>query len=256
MYKKITGIDAYKTPMMISPAAHFSMGGLWVDYELMSNLPGLFVLGEANFADHGANRLGANSLLQACVDGYFIIPSCMMNYLANEKEKVSEIALDTDGQMEALKREIGRLLQIKGSKTPEEFHKQLGRILYNKCGLVREKSELIQALQELTALQEEFDKELLVAGKADDLNFEIEKALRVSDYLELAQLIVHDALQREESCGAHFRKEHQTNEGEALRNDKDFQYVSAWEYVDKNKFQLHKEELNFEFVKTAERSYK
>jgi succinate dehydrogenase / fumarate reductase flavoprotein subunit len=256
MYKKITGMDAYQTPMMISPAAHFSMGGLWVNYELMSNLQGLFVLGEANFADHGANRLGANSLLQACVDGYFIIPSCMMNYLATEKEKVGEISINSQEQIQTLKNEIERLLHIKGNKTPEEFHKQLGKILYNKCGLVREKAELSKALDELKILQQEFETNLMVAGKANDLNFEIEKALRVSDYLELAQLIVHDALEREESCGAHFRKEHKTTEGEALRNDHDFQFVSAWEYLDKNRFKLHKEHLNYEYVKTTARSYK
>lgn len=256
MYKKITGMDAYKTPMMISPSAHFSMGGLWVDYELMSNLQGLFVLGEANFADHGANRLGANSLLQACVDGYFIAPHTVMNFLANLKPDVTKnLRIGELALQECIDR-INRLLGIKGSKTAEEFHKALGKILYQKCGLTRERKQLLEAKEELKTLQEEFYRELLVPGIASQFNLELEKAGRVEDYLGLAQLIVEDALQREESCGAHFRVEHQTSEGEAKRNDDAFKYVSVWESLPNKEFKLHKEELEFLELPLTERSYK
>jgi succinate dehydrogenase / fumarate reductase flavoprotein subunit len=255
MYKKITGMDAFKEPMLISPSAHFSMGGLWVDYELMSNLEGLFVLGEANFADHGANRLGANSLLQACVDGYFISPHTIMNYLAGEKPiedpkpELSHEIIDTN------QKRLDNLLAIQGNKTAEEFHKELGKILYNKCGLIREKQTLLKAKTELKNLRDSFYKELLVP-KGSSLNFELEKAARMEDYLELAQLIVEDALQREESCGAHFRAEHQTPDGEAKRNDNEFQFVSVWEILENGNHNLHKEHLDFESIKVSERSYK
>ncbi|WP_291781299.1 fumarate reductase/succinate dehydrogenase flavoprotein subunit [Cecembia sp.] len=256
MYKKITGMDAYETPMMISPSAHFSMGGLWVDYELMSNIEGLFVLGEANFADHGANRLGANSLLQACVDGYFIAPHTIMNYLAGINPNSSESSQAGEKSLHESKDKIQRLLKIKGHKTAEEFHKALGKILYQKCGLLREKKKLLEAKEALKVLQEEFYQNLLVPGDAEAINFELEKAGRVEDYLGLAQLIVEDALQREESCGAHFRVEHQTAEGEAQRNDEAFKYVSVWESLPEGKFYLHKEELEFEAIPLTERSYK
>jgi succinate dehydrogenase / fumarate reductase, flavoprotein subunit len=256
MYKKITGMDAYETPMMISPSAHFSMGGLWVDYELMSNLDGLFVLGEANFADHGANRLGANSLLQACVDGYFIAPHTVMNYLAGMKPNISKDLKAGELALQESKERINKLLEIKGSTTAEEFHKALGKILYQKCGLSRERSQLLEAKEELKALQEEFYRELLVPGNASQFNLELEKAGRVEDYLGLAQLIVEDALQREESCGAHFRVEHQTSEGEAKRNDDSFKYVSLWESLPNKEFKLHKEELEFLEIPLTERSYK
>jgi succinate dehydrogenase / fumarate reductase flavoprotein subunit len=256
MYKKITGMDAYETPMMISPSAHFSMGGLWVDYELMSNVEGLFVLGEANFADHGANRLGANSLLQACVDGYFIAPHTVMNYLAGIKYTSSDGLKAGQLALEQSNERINRLLKIKGSKTAEEFHKELGKILYQKCGLSREKQQLLDAREALKALQEQFYKELLVPGNKAQINFELEKAGRVEDYLGLAQLIVEDALQREESCGAHFRVEHQTVEGEAKRNDEAFKFVSVWESLPDGKFNLHKEDLEFEAIPLTERSYK
>jgi succinate dehydrogenase / fumarate reductase flavoprotein subunit len=256
MYKKITGMDAYETPMMISPSAHFSMGGLWVDYELMSNVEGLFVLGEANFADHGANRLGANSLLQACVDGYFIAPHTVMNYLASKKYTSSDGLKAGQLALEQSNERINRLLNIKGSKTAEEFHKELGKILYQKCGLSREKQQLLEAREALKTLQEQFYKELLVPGNTGQINFELEKAGRVEDYLGLAQLIVEDALQREESCGAHFRVEHQTVEGEAKRNDEAFKFVSVWESLPDGKFNLHKEDLEFEAIPLTERSYK
>lgn len=256
MYKKITGMDAYNEPMMISPSAHFSMGGLWVDYELMSNLQGLFVLGEANFADHGANRLGANSLLQACVDGYFIAPHTVMNYLASEKPIQNMTPTNSQSSIKETENRMARLLSIQGNTTAEEFHKALGKILYTKCGLSRKRSELLEAKTELKALRVSFYKDLIVSGSSDVINFELEKAGRVEDYLELAQLIVEDALQREESCGAHFRVEHQTEDGEAKRNDKEFKYVSVWESPLEGDYKLHKELLEFEAIQISERSYK
>lgn len=260
MYQKITGMDAYKEPMMIAPAAHFSMGGLWVDYRLMSNLHGLFVLGEANFSDHGANRLGANSLLQACVDGYFIAPRTVMDFLAEETPEAlsssEHFEQAAKASQDEVKNKLNALLNIKGTTTAEEFHKQLGQILYTKCGLSRNRKDMAAAKSELLELQQTFYKDLLVPGTEKDINFELEKAFRVADYLEMALLIVEDALQREESCGAHFREEYQTPDGEAQRNDNDFCYVSAWEYLGDNQFQLHKEDLKFEFVELQTRSYK
>ncbi|MCH7412104.1 fumarate reductase/succinate dehydrogenase flavoprotein subunit [Belliella sp. R4-6] len=260
MYQKITGTDAYKEPMMIAPAAHFSMGGLWVDYRLMSNLSGLFVLGEANFSDHGANRLGANSLLQACVDGYFIAPSTIMDYLA-EKSPVKSPKMDEwDSAVIKSKSEVidrlQNLLTIKGNTTAEEFHKELGQILYKKCGLSRNKISMQSAKNDLLILQKRFYEELLIPGSTNEINFELEKAARVEDYLEMSILIVEDALQREESCGAHFREEHQTDEGEALRNDEEFKYVSVWEFKGNNSYELHKEHLDFKFAELKNRSYK
>jgi succinate dehydrogenase / fumarate reductase flavoprotein subunit len=260
MYQKITGMNAYKEPMMIAPAAHFSMGGLWVDYRLMSNLHGLFVLGEANFSDHGANRLGANSLLQACVDGYFIAPRTVMDFLAEETPEALNASDSFEQAAKAskdeVKKKLNALLNIKGTTTAEEFHKQLGRILYTKCGLSRNGKDMAKAKSELLELQQTFYKDLLVPGTEKDINFELEKAFRVADYLEMALLIVEDALQREESCGAHFREEYQTPDGEAQRNDEDFCYVSAWKYLGDNQYKLHKEHLNFEFVELQTRSYK
>jgi succinate dehydrogenase / fumarate reductase flavoprotein subunit len=258
MYEKITGFNAYKQPMLIAPAAHFSMGGLWVDYSLQSNLPGLFVLGEANFSDHGANRLGANSLLQACVDGYFIAPHTVMDYLA----KAGPIASSPDRkkyaatQVEKQQKQINTWLKIQGNTTAEEFHQTLGKILYQKCGLRREKQNLLKAKDEISALQQAFKTDLKVPGSPESINFELEKAGRVADYLELGALIVEDALQREESCGAHFREEHQSAQGEAQRNDERYQYVSVWEYKGLNNFKLHPENLIFEAVQPTQRSYK
>ena len=256
MYKKITGMDAYETPMMISPSAHFSMGGLWVDYELMSNVEGLFVLGEANFADHGANRLGANSLLQACVDGYFIAPHTIMNYLAGLSPNTNGPSQAGEMALQACKNRIKILLEIKGNKTAEEFHKDLGKILYQKCGLSREKMQLLEAKEESKVLQQQFYQELLIPGNDNEINFELEKAGRVEDYLGLARLIVEDALQREESCGAHFRVEYQTADGEAQRNDEEFAFVSVWQSLPDGEFILHKENLEFEAIPPTERSYK
>lgn len=257
MYKKITGFDAYKEPMMISPAAHFSMGGLWVDYELMTTIKGLFALGEANFADHGANRLGANSLLQACVDGYFIAPYTIQNYLSDQIH-TGKIVTDTLAFEEAEKQvtqQIRSLLAIQGARSVDDFHKVLGRILYDHCGLARNKRGLEQAIEEIKALRSEFYTNVRIPGNANDLNSELEKAGRVMDYLEIAELMCLDALTREESCGAHFREEYQTEDGEALRNDGEYSFTSVWEYQD-GKAILHKEPLTFEEIQPTVRSYK
>ena len=258
MYEKITGINAYKEPMLISPAAHFTMGGLWVDYELMTTIPGLFALGESNFSDHGANRLGANSLLQACVDGYFIAPYTIPNYLSGE---LNAPKFDTNHPAfeeaeKAVKTQLDHFLNSKGTLSADYFHKTIGKLLYEKCGLSRTKENLEEAITEIKKLKASFEKDLLITGD-NTLNSELEKAGRIADYLELAELMCYDALQREESCGAHFREEYQTTEGEAVRNDNDFCYVSAWEYQGKDHPQkLHKEPLVFESVELAVRSYK
>lgn len=257
MYRKITGRDAYTEPMMIAPSAHFSMGGLWVDYHLMTTVTGLFALGEANFSDHGANRLGANSLLQACVDGYFVGPTTIMNFLATQSaELVSESDPLFENEEKRLKERIRELLEIDGSRSATSFHKEIGKILYNKCGLIREKTQLQEALEELRALQESFYKELKVPRESMTLNSELEKAGRVADYFELAKLIVQDALTREESCGAHFRQEYQTEDGEARRDDERFCFVSVWQHDTEGPAKLHREPLEFQEVKLTKRSYK
>lgn len=258
MYKKITGDDAYSAPMKISPAAHFSMGGLWVDYELMTTIPGLFAIGEANFADHGANRLGANSLLQACVDGYFILPYTLANYLSGELK--GEQATTKHPQFDSVEKEVvlglEHLIAIKGNKTADYFHKELGKLLYDKCGLSRSAEGLTTAIKGIQVLRSKFHQQLMVPGTAGEINAELEKAGRVADYLEIAELMCNDALSREESCGAHFREEYQTSEGEALRNDEKFCYVSAWEWAGKDTQPvLHPEPLVFEFIKLSVRSY-
>ena len=258
MYEKITGVSAYSEPMRISPAAHFSMGGLWVDYELMTNVPGLFAVGEANFADHGANRLGANSLLQACVDGYFIAPYTIPNYLAEEiKSGPVEVKHSAFvAAEEAVMSQVQQLLDIQGTLPADHFHKALGRILYDKCGLSRSRVGLEQAMASIRTLREQFHNELLVPG-GPEMNSELEKAGRVSDYLEVGELMCYDALTREESCGAHFREEYQTSDGEAVRNDQDFSFTSAWEWAGAGKEPIwHKEALRFDFVTPTVRSYK
>ncbi|MEX6690979.1 fumarate reductase/succinate dehydrogenase flavoprotein subunit [Danxiaibacter flavus] len=258
MYEKITGINAYTEPMLISPSAHFTMGGLWVDYELMTTIPGLFALGEANFGDHGANRLGANSLLQACVDGYFIAPYTIPNYLAGElktgKIDVKDPAFDFAERK--VRRQLGDLMHIQGHLSADYFHKTLGKLLYDKCGLSRSKEGLEEAIKEIKMLRERFYKELRIPGDGK-VNSELEKAGRVADYLELGELMCYDALTRNESCGAHFREEYQTPDGEALRDDQNFCFVSAWEYKGKDaEEELHKEPLEFTEVELAVRSYK
>ncbi|QBA64023.1 fumarate reductase/succinate dehydrogenase flavoprotein subunit [Muriicola soli] len=257
MYKKITGVDAYKEPMQISPAAHFSMGGLWVDYELMTTIPGLYAVGECNFSDHGANRLGANSLLQASVDGYFILPNTINNYLASEM-KTPGISSDHpafEEVEEEVKEYIERLLSINGTKTVDYFHRELGKVMWQECAMSRNSEGLKKALSRIEEIKEDFWQEVRINGSASQMNPELEKALRLADFIELGILMCTDALQREESCGAHFREEYQTSEGEAVRKDADYAYVSAWEYHSEG-FKLHKEVLEFEFVKPTVRSYK
>jgi len=259
MYYKITGYDAYSEPMMISPSAHFSMGGLWVDYELMTTLPGLFALGEANFADHGANRLGANSLLQASVDGYFIAPYTIANYLSDEIHSgtVSKDRPEFEKAEMDVRHQIEKLLHIKGSKTVDYFHKTLGKLLYDYCGLARNEQGLKHAILEIKKLKQEFYRDVMVSGTAEGLNAELEKAGRVADYFEIGELMCYDALTRNESCGAHFREEYQTPDGEALRNDADFQFISAWAWTgDQEGPQLIKEPLAFEEIQPTVRSYK
>jgi len=259
MYEKITGMSPYKQPMMISPAAHFTMGGLWVDYELQTTIPGLFAIGEANFSDHGANRLGANSLLQASVDGYFIVPVTVGNYLAGEI-RTGKISTDHPEFDKAEKEVIERLekfISIKGNTTAEQYHKRLGRIMFNHVGVSRSKEKIAKGIELIKELREDFWSNLKVPGGADEINSELEKAGRVADYLELAELMAHDAYDRDESCGAHFREEYQTEEGEAMRNDDEYMYVSAWEYEGYGENpKLHKEDLVFEVVKPSVRSYK
>ncbi|PKW30319.1 fumarate reductase/succinate dehydrogenase flavoprotein subunit [Flavobacterium lindanitolerans] len=259
MYLKITGYDAYQEPMMISPSAHFSMGGLWVDYELMTTIPGLFALGEANFADHGANRLGANSLLQASVDGYFIAPYTIANYLSNEIHtgKIATTTPEFEKAENHVKQQIENFISIKGTKTVDYFHKTLGKLLYDYCGLARNEEGLKYAINEIRKLKQEFYKDVKVSGQGNAMNSELEKAGRVADYFEIGELMCYDALTRNESCGAHFREEFQTPDGEALRNDAEFQFISAWNWTGENKEpELVKEPLIFEEVKPTVRSYK
>lgn len=258
MYERITGDNPYKTPMRIYPAVHYTMGGLWVDYNLMSTVPGLFVLGEANFSDHGANRLGASALMQGLADGYFVIPYTLANYLASS----SFNKITTDHQAfktaaTAVTEQTKKLLAIKGKKTVLEFHRELGKIMWDEVGMARNKAGLERALSEIPKLREEFWKNVNVPGEGELLNKNLEFAGRVADFLELGELMAMDALQREESCGGHFREEHQTPDGEAKRNDEQFAYVAAWEYAGANKAPiLNKEELTFENVHLAQRSYK
>lgn len=257
MYKKITGIDAYKQPMQISPAAHFSMGGLWVDYELMTTIPGLYAVGECNFSDHGANRLGANSLLQASVDGYFILPNTLNNYLSGKLQKAS-VTTDHEAfaQVELeVASYIDKILSVQGTRTVDDFHRQLGKIMWQECAMSRNKAGLEKAINQIQTIRSDFWTDVKVTGSANELNTELEKAYRLADFIELGLLMCTDALNREESCGAHFREEYQTEEGEALRNDEEYAFVSAWEYQD-GQFKLHKEHLQFEYVQPTVRSYK
>lgn len=258
MYEKITAENPYEVPMKIYPAVHYTMGGLWVDYELQSTVPGLFVLGEANFSDHGANRLGASALMQGLADGYFVAPYTISNYLASNTlgEVKSDHAAFAEASNEAQTR-TDKFLNSKGSRTVDEFHKQLGHIMWEYCGMARTKEGLTKALAELPKLREEFWQDLKMVGSANNKNEELEKAGRVADFFELAELFAQDALHREESCGGHFRDEYQTEDGEAKRNDEDFCYAAAWEFQGVGKeANLHKEDLVFENVKLATRSYK
>ena len=259
MYEKITGTNAYQNPMTIYPAVHYTMGGLWVDYNLMSNLPGLFAIGEANFSDHGANRLGASALMQGLADGYFVLPYTIGQYLAengiSDRPSIDDSAFSV--VQDEVESRIETLLSIKGDRTPTSFHRELGQIIWDKCGMARNKEGLEEALLTIPKLRKEFWQNLSVPGENSSLNQSLEHAGRVADFLEFGELMCRDALQREESCGGHFREEHQTPEGEAKRNDDDFSYVSAWEFKGENKKpQLHKENLVYDEVKMTQRSYK
>ncbi|MBZ0178878.1 MAG: fumarate reductase/succinate dehydrogenase flavoprotein subunit [Melioribacteraceae bacterium] len=257
MYENITGENPYKVPMKIYPAPHYTMGGLWVDYNLMSNVPGLFVAGEANFSDHGANRLGASALMQGLADGYFVIPYSIGNYFGSEKpEKVDVNRQEFKDAEKNVEDMTNKLLSINGSQTVDEIHRKLGELLIDKVGMSRDEAGLKKVIEDIRNLREEFWKDVKVTGKAEELNQNLERAGRVADFLELGELMAVDALNRDESCGAHFREEHQTEDGEAVRNDEDFSYVAAWEYVEPGKWNLHKEDLNFEYVELATRSYK
>lgn len=258
MYQEITAEDPYEVPMRIYPAVHYTMGGLWVDYNLMSTLPGLFVIGEANFSDHGANRLGASALMQGLADGYFIIPYTMADYLATHKFQPVTTDHPVFQESEtALRATIKKVMSINGKRTVEEFHRELGKIMWDYVGMARNREGLKKALGLISGLREEYWREVKLVGSAEDLNNELERALRVADFFELGELIAHDALHREESCGGHFREEYQTTEGEARRNDKKFSYVAAWEFTGVGKKPvLNKESLVFEEVKPSQRSYK
>jgi len=258
MYAKITGEDPYTTPMRIYPAVHYTMGGLWVDYELMTSVPGLYALGEANFSDHGANRLGASALMQGLADGYFVIPYTIGNYLANEIR--TKPIPTTHEAFAAAEKEVAdrlsRLKNINGTQSPESFHKRLGKIMWDKCGMARNEAGLKEAIEEIRALKAEFWKDLRVAGDIAEFNPELDKAGRVADFIELGELMCLDALQRRESCGGHFREEMQTEEGEAKRDDANFSFVAAWEYKGDSSWELHKEQLVFEVAHPTQRSYK
>ncbi|MDX6766023.1 MAG: fumarate reductase/succinate dehydrogenase flavoprotein subunit [Candidatus Methylacidiphilales bacterium] len=258
IYKEITGENAYDAPMRIYPAIHYTMGGLWVDYELMSNLPGLFVLGEANFSDHGANRLGASALMQGLADGYFVIPYTINNYLASvgPGKCPKNDAPEFQQALQASRDLTNRFLATKGTRTVNSFHKELGKIMWDYCGMARDKAGLEKALQLIPALREEFWKTVNVPGDNEEINQALEKAGRVADFLELGELIVRDALARGESCGGHFRTEFQTEDGEALRNDEEYSYVAAWEYGNGSGPKLHKEAIVYEETKMTQRSYK
>lgn len=258
MYHEITSENPYKAPMRIYPAPHYTMGGLWVDYNLMSNIPGLFVIGEANFSDHGANRLGASALMQGLADGYFVLPYTIGHYFASAKPKKlgTDRAEFKQAEQEVTAR-IKKLLDLKGKRTVDSFHRELGLKMWERCGMARNADGLQKNLAEIPALQADYWKNVAVLGNNEEFNTSLEKALRVADFFELAELMCHDALERKESCGGHFREEYQTSEGEALRDDKHYCHVSAWEYQGEGKKPvMHKEALNFEFVHLAERSYK
>ncbi|CAI8405253.1 MAG: Fumarate reductase flavoprotein subunit [Formosa sp. Hel3_A1_48] len=258
MYEKIVDENPYETPMMIYPAVHYTMGGVWVDYNLQTTVPGLYAIGEANFSDHGANRLGASALMQGLADGYFVLPYTIGNYLSNDI-RTGPISTETKEFEEAeknVRQQIDQFINNKGSKPVDYFHKRLGKIMWNKCGMARNEKDLKEAIEEISALRKEFYKEVLVPGDADEFNEELAKAGRVADFLELGELFAKDALVREESAGGHFREEYQTADGEAQRR-KEFQFVSAWEYKGEPKdAQLHKEELVYENIEVKERSYK
>jgi succinate dehydrogenase / fumarate reductase flavoprotein subunit len=258
MYQRITDENPYKVPMRIYPAIHYTMGGLWVDYNLQSTIPGLFVVGEANFSDHGANRLGASALMQGLSDGYFVVPYTVGNYLATNKfPAVLDTAPEVKQAVACVKQTIDLLLSIKGKRTVDSFHRELGKIVWDYCGMSRTAAGLESAIGQIQALQEEYWKNVNVPGSGEDLNQSLEKAGRVADFFELAELMCIDALNRNESCGGHFREEYQTPEGEAQRDDENYSYVAAWDYRGPgNPPTLIKEPLEFHYVHPSQRSYK
>ncbi|MGL4599419.1 MAG: fumarate reductase/succinate dehydrogenase flavoprotein subunit [Bacteroidia bacterium] len=258
MYAKITGENPYEIPMRIYPAVHYTMGGLWVDYNLMTTVPGLYALGEANFSDHGANRLGASALMQGLADGYFVIPYTIGAYLSTQ---IREKAIPTDHAAfveaeQKVQATLDQLMNIKGTKSVDYFHKRLGKIMWDKCGMARNSDGLKQAITDIRALREEFWKDVRIPGVQNELNLELEKAGRVADFIELGELMCVDALNRNESCGGHFREEFQTEEGEAMRDDDNYKYVAAWEFKSTGDFELHKESLIYDRIKVSQRSYK
>ena len=259
MYEKITDDNPYETPMMIYPAIHYTMGGIWVDYELMTSIPGLYAIGESNFSDHGANRLGASALMQGLADGYFVLPFTIQNYLADEimTPRMSTDLPEFQQAEEEITQRIDRLMSIKGDHSVDSYHRQFGLKLWDMVGMARNKEGLEKAVAEFSQMREDFWKSIRIPGGTDEMNPELEKAGRVADFIEIGELMARDALNREESCGGHFREEFQTEEGEALRNDKDFMYVSAWEYKGEGKApKLHKESLDYENIKVQTRNYK
>jgi succinate dehydrogenase / fumarate reductase flavoprotein subunit len=258
MYERITGESAYKRPMRIYPAVHYTMGGLWVDYNLMSNLPGLHVLGEANFSDHGANRLGASALMQGLADGYFVIPTTIANYLVNEKPgSITTEHPEFKKAVADCTTQTKRFLNIKGKRSVDSFHRELGLLVWDKCGMARTKEGLTEAIERIPALREEFWQNVNVPGSGDFTNPELEKAGRVADFMEFAELLCLDARHRDESCGGHFRSEYQYPDGEAKRDDENFSYAAAWEYTGNlSQPKLNKEPLTFDEVHLAVRSYK
>ena len=258
MYEKITGENPYEVPMRIYPAVHYTMGGLWVDYELMTTVKGLYALGEANFSDHGANRLGASALMQGLADGYFVIPYTIGNYLADE---IYNKPISTDHEAfqtaeKMVQERLESLMNINGTQTVESFHKRLGKIMWNKCGMARNANGLQQAITEIQQLKKEFWSDLKIPGSINELNTELDKAGRVADFIELGELMCIDALNRNESCGGHFREEYQTPDGEALRDDANYMYVAAWEYKGDHYWELHKEPLQYDVIKPTQRNYK
>ena len=259
MYEKIVDQNPYETPMMIYPAVHYTMGGVWVDYNLMTTIPGCYAIGEANFSDHGANRLGASALMQGLADGYFVLPYTIGDYLSDDI-RTGPISIDSPEFEKAekyVRESLEKLINRKGKNSVDYYHKKLGKIMWNKCGMSRNKNELKEAINKIKTLREDFHQNVKIPGKLDEFNEELSKATRVSDFLELGELFAKDALEREESCGGHFREEHQTKEGEALRNDKDYKYVSAWEFSkEPRKSVLHKEKLEYEEIEVKTRSYK
>jgi len=258
MYARITDENPYKVPMRIYPAIHYAMGGLWVDYQLMSTIPGLFVIGEANFSDHGANRLGASALMQGLSDGYFVVPYTMGNYLASTKlEKVDGTHPEFLAARDEVQERTKRFLNTKGSRTVDSFHRELGKLVWDECGMSRNAAGLERAIAKIRELREEFWRDVRVAGAAEEINQSLEKAGRVADFFQLAELMCIDALHRNESCGGHFREEYQTPDGEALRDDENFSYVAAWDYAGPDQPpKLNKEPLVFEYVHPSQRSYK